>query len=184
MTALTRKRMSANEFLAWAAQRPEGERYELVAGEVIAMAPERVSHVRVKAFVWLALREALNARGLHCEALADGASLRIDDDTVYEPDALVRCGPPLDEDAIEVTEPTVVVEVVSPGTQSRDSGVKLADYFRVASIRHYLIVKCETRTVIHHRKDGDRIETRIVHGGALVIDPPGITVEVERFFEA
>jgi len=51
-------------------------------------------------------------------------------------------------------------------------------------MRHYLIVKCDTRTVIHHRKDGDRIETRIVHGGPLVIDPPGITVEVERFFEA
>jgi Uma2 family endonuclease len=176
--------MTADEFLAWAAQRPEGERYELAAGEVVTMAPERVSHVRVKAFVWLALREALSARGSNCEALADGATLRIDDDTVYEPDALVRCGPPLDEAAIEVTEPVIVVEVVSPGTQSRDSGVKLADYSRIASMRHYLIVRCETRTVVHHRKDGDRIETRIVHGGPLILDPPGMTVEVERFFEA
>jgi hypothetical protein len=48
MRAPARKRMTTDEFLAWAAEQPEGERYELVAGEVVAMAPERLGHARVK----------------------------------------------------------------------------------------------------------------------------------------
>jgi hypothetical protein len=37
MKALPGKRMTADEFIFWAMQRPEGERYELVGGEVVAM---------------------------------------------------------------------------------------------------------------------------------------------------
>ncbi len=41
-------RMTADEFIAWAMQQPEGQRYELVAGEVVGMAPERAGHARGK----------------------------------------------------------------------------------------------------------------------------------------
>lgn len=41
--------MSADEFLRWCAARTG--RFELVAGRVVAMAPERVAHVRMKARV-------------------------------------------------------------------------------------------------------------------------------------
>jgi Uma2 family endonuclease len=176
--------MTADEFFAWAMRQPEGERYELVAGEVVAMAPERVSHTRIKHLVWRALSDALRARGLRCEALGDGASVRIDEITVYEPDTLVRCGEPADDAAIEIADPVVVVEVVSPSSRARDTGAKLDDYFRLPSVRHYLIVKSESRTVIHHvRKVDGGIETRIVTGGPLDLDPPGVSVTIESFFE-
>ena len=68
---------------------------------------------------------------------------------------------------------------VGPST----SGAKLDDYFRLPSVRHYLIVEMKNRTVIHHeRKSDGRIETGIVRSGTLVMDPPGIAVEVEGFF--
>ena len=77
----------------------------------------------------------------------------------------------------------IVVEVVSPSSQSVDAGAKLDDYFRLSSVRHYLIIRDEARTVIHHeRKSDGRIETGIVRSGTLVMDPPGIAVEVEGFF--
>ena len=44
MTVAKSTRMSAAEFIAWAMEQPVGERYELVAGEVIGMAPERAAH--------------------------------------------------------------------------------------------------------------------------------------------
>ena len=41
----------------------------------------------------------------------------------------------------------------------------------------------KARTVIHHeRKSDGHIETGIVRSGTLVMDPPGIAVEVEGFF--
>ena len=51
-------RMTVDEFLAWAMAQPEG-RFELVDGKVVAMAPERVAHARLKSEVWLALRDAI-----------------------------------------------------------------------------------------------------------------------------
>ena len=49
MPAPVRKPMTSDEFIAWAMEQPDGERYELAAGEVVAMSPERLSHARVKA---------------------------------------------------------------------------------------------------------------------------------------
>jgi Uma2 family endonuclease len=94
MSILARTRMTSDEFIAWAMQRPEGERWELVGGEVVAMSPERSGHALVKARVWRALDDAIKARGLGCTAYPDGMAVEIDDGTVYEPDALVRCGEP------------------------------------------------------------------------------------------
>lgn len=45
-------RMTSDEFIAWAMERPEGQRYELAAGEVVGMAPERSAHALTKAHVW------------------------------------------------------------------------------------------------------------------------------------
>lgn len=177
-------RMTTDEFLAWAMAQPEGERYELVAGEVVAMAPERSAHALVKARVWRALHDALAQAGLRCTAYPDGMAVEIEEGTVYEPDALVRCGEPLPDDAVKVPDPVIVVEVVSPSSGGRDTGVKLAGYFRLASVRHYLIVRTEGRGVIHHRRDAEgTIQTRILTGGLLELDPPGVAVGVDSFFD-
>lgn len=172
---------TADAFLAWALEQ-EG-RFELDNGGVVAMAPERVSHARAKGQAWLALRTAIAAGGLGCEALPDGVTIRVNDRTVFEPDALVRCGPPLPGDAIVATDPAIVVEVVSPSSRGIDRGVKLAGYFSLPSLRHYLIVDTDSQVVIHHRRDEEgRIEVRIVHDGPLTLDPPGLAIDVRDIF--
>jgi Uma2 family endonuclease len=82
-----------------------------------------------------------------------------------------------------VPSPLIVVEVLSPRTSARDVGAKLADYLRVPSIRHYLIARTDRPTIIHHRRgDGELIETRIITAGALRLDPPGITLDLNRIY--
>jgi Uma2 family endonuclease len=176
------KRMTVEEFLDWAMLQPGG-RYELMDGEVVAMAPERVGHTRLKARIWRALDDLIRERGLPCEALADGATVVIDEQTTYEPDTVVHCGEPLPDEAVSVPAPLIVVEVLSPRTASRDTGAKLADYFRIPSVRHYLIARTDRRTVIHHRRsEGEAITTRIITAGALDLDPPGITLDLARIY--
>jgi Uma2 family endonuclease len=172
--------LSADAFIAWAAEQPAG-RYELSGGEVVAMAPERAGHTRAKLAAAIALRAAIGARD--CEAMVDGMVVPIDERTVYEPDALVRCGPRLPDDATEITDPVIVVEVISPSSRGIDSGTKLVGYFRVPSVRHYLVLDIEARAVVHHRR-GDRggIETRILRDGALALDPPGIEIALADLF--
>jgi Uma2 family endonuclease len=174
---------TADEFIAWALEQPTG-RFELENGLVVAMAPERAGHNQAKLNAVIALRGAIGARGLPCRAMTDGMAVRIDDRSVYEPDALVRCGPPLPGDAIEVVDPVVVVEVVSPSSRGIDAGVKLASYFSLPSLRHYLIVDTDKHVVTHHRRDEEgEIRVRIVHDGQLTLDPPGLAIDVRDIFE-
>jgi hypothetical protein len=41
--------LTADDFIAWAMDRPDGKRWELAAGETFAIAPERVVHARARA---------------------------------------------------------------------------------------------------------------------------------------
>jgi len=170
--------MTADEFIPWAMARPEGEHYELVGGEVVAMAPERSAHGLTKSWLDRRLGDAIDTAGLPCDVYVADMSVRIDSHTVYEPDVMVRCGDRLDPNATEVTDPVIVIEILSRSTQGRDRGAKLDDYFRLPSVVHYLIAKTENRTIIHHRREADGlISTRIIRDGAVRLDPPGIAID-------
>jgi Uma2 family endonuclease len=110
-------------------------------------------------------------------------TVKIDERTAYEPDAVVHCGEVLADDAVIVPAPMIAVEVLLPRIAARDTGAKLADYFGLPSVRHYLIVRTDRPTVIHHRRgDAEVIETRIVTAGELQLDPPGITLDLARIY--
>jgi len=174
--------MSRVEFRRWAEAQPSG-RYERVDGLAVAMAPERRSHAKRKAMVWLALRQAVQAAGLPCEVYPDGLTIEADD-CDFEPDAILRCGEPLAEDGVSIPDPLVVVEVLSPGTRSIDLSRKMVAYFRVPSVKHYLIFWADRPQVIHHRqRAGDEeIETRVLTAGEIRLDPPGIQITVEEIY--
>jgi Uma2 family endonuclease len=108
-----------------------------------------------------------------------------DDGTVFEPDALVYRGEPLDPDAIAVPAPMIVVEVLSPRTKGIDTGIKRDGYFRLPSVMHYLIVDPKRRRIIHHRRAADDlIETRFAAGGMVDLDPPGLSLPLAALFDA
>lgn len=171
--------MTVDEFLVWAEGRPG--RFELNGGTVMAISPENVGHLTAKASAYDALRAAIVDAGVACHALPDGATVRVDVGTAYEPDAMVYCGPRLPRRAVEVPDPVIVVEVVSPST-GHDRCGEIVGYFAVPSLHHYLIVDAERRVLIHHARNGDEIATRILRGGALDFDPPGLVVRVEDLF--
>ena len=133
---------------------------------------------------------------MKCHAVPDGATVRISPRTAFEPDALVYCGDKVASDLLEVPNPVIVLEVLSPGTQMIDmrdtllalspSGLlerKLRGYFTVPSVQHYLILDPEKQMVIHHaRGNGDALQTRLLSTGELRLDPPGIVLNVQEFF--
>lgn len=174
--------LSRDEFRRWA----EGQRgrYERVAGELVAMSPERIEPIHLRNRIWAALDRAVQAANLPCEALGDGVTIEIDDDTDYEPDAVVNCGTLAPGDAVSVANPVIVVEVLSPTTQSVDLADKLADYFRVPSIQHYVIVRARRREVIHHRREGVEIVSSVINRGTIALDPPGIVIDLADFYPA
>ena len=105
-----------------------------------AMAPQRLQHLLVKFAVARALDDAVRAAGLPCTVFPDGAGVSISDKTLRIPDASVQCGVDFDLYSMILQAPLIVVEVVSPSSERKDTHIKLIEYFSVPSIRHYLIV--------------------------------------------
>ncbi len=183
MSTALKQTMTAEEFLLWA-EGKEG-RWELHDGAPVMMSPERVVHGDTKGEAYSALKEAVRRAGLPCKVYPDGVTVRIDARTNYQPDASVSCGPRPPTDAQAITDPIVVVEVLSPSTAAIDHGRKLSGYFSLPSVEHYLILDPERRVAIHHKRgQGEAIETRVLASGAARLDPPGFDVAVEALFPA
>lgn len=175
--------MSADAFLEWAEAQDEG-RVQLIGGEIVAMAPERAPHSHVKRMVANALDAAIAKAKLPCRAFVDGLGVKIDDNTVFEPDALVNCGERISWNSLIAPNPVIVVEVISPTSTRRDLALKFTNYFRHPGVQHYLVVVLENRTVIQHsRAEGGTLRTRIAAmGDEVTFDPPGISVAVSDLF--
>jgi Uma2 family endonuclease len=177
MSMLAHGKMTVDEFLAWAEGR-EG-RWELYNGVPYAMPSERTGHIKVKTAVCLALLRAVARAGVQCHVLADGAGVRISQYIMHEPDAIVYCGPELPDDALEVPNPVILVEVLSPSTRKFDETVKKDGYFSLPSVHHYLVVDPAGPPIVHHSRQPDRSILRSeVHEGSLALSPPGIEVAV------
>ena len=177
MSAVLNRKMDVDEFLAWA-ESQEG-RYELEAGELVAMAPERALHARTKFEAAKTLDRAIRDAAIGCTTYVDSLRVRIGPKTSYEPDVLVQCGEQPGDDEFEAGRPVIVVEVLSSSTAYRDLSVKLSGYFTVPSLHHYLILDADQRLVIHHQRGEDgSIVTRLFTEGQLHLDPPGVTVAV------
>src|SRR5206468_3218524 len=121
---------------------------------------------------------------LACHVFTDGMTVRIDAETAFEPDATVYAGEKITGTALEVPNPMILVEVLSQSTRGVDLTTKLAGYFRLPSVVHYLIVDPTQPSVIHHsRAAGDMILTRILTEGAITLDPPGLEIALADIYE-
>jgi Uma2 family endonuclease len=181
MVALPQHGMTVDEYLDWAETQPG--RYELYGGVVYAMTPERARHAEVKFAVQTSLAQAIRRAGVRCHMLPDGMTVRVDEHTAHEPDALVYCGEKLSNSSVEVPNPVIVVEVLSPSTRYIDASAKLAGYFSRPSVQHYLIVDPDKPLVVHHRREhGNTLTTRILSEGPISLEPPGIEVRIEDFY--
>jgi Uma2 family endonuclease len=174
--------MTREDFLAWTDLQPTG-RFERIDGIVVAMAPERASHNRRKRAARDALERAVSKAGLtSCEVFADGMTVQVENSD-FEPDAVLRCGPRLPGESTKVPDPLVLVEVLSPDSGTRDRATKLRAYFKLPSVQHYLTVwSDEQRIVRHSRTPNDQVAAQVFVSGEIELDPPGITVTVEAFY--
>ena len=170
--------MTVDDFLRWS-ERQERGRYELEAGRVIAMPSETFGHVALKDMICDALKAAIKQSGLPLYALPDGMAVRVADDVCFEPDAMVAELPRPDPKALEVTNPLVVVEVLSPSTMRRDLTTKVVGYAQVASIEHYIVVDPAERVVLHFRRQGSILaQPEQPATGVLKLDPPGLELAI------
>ncbi len=183
MNIAFRNTLTVPEYLAWAATQDGKVRTELIDGQIIPMSPELIVHNRLKLRLHMAFDMALAASGLEGEALIDGVAVAIDAKTAYQPDALVYLGAAIPGNERLVASPLVVAEILSPSTAHVDKGEKLAGYFKLASVMHYLVIDPDAMSLTHHRRQPDGSIAASVHAdGTLTLDPPGLVLDLDTLF--
>lgn len=135
-------------------------RHEYLAGAIFAMAGGTPEHAGLSAAIVVLLGTQL--RGRSCRPYSADLRLRVPATGLATyADAAVVCGE-LERDAespTHVTNPTVVVEVLSPSTEEYDRGSKREHYQQLSSLRDYVLVSQSRRRV--------EVFTRTAEGGWL-----------------
>ena len=148
-------RLSLQEFLDWEEQ--QAERHEFHSGKVFAMVAARRVHGRVSLNVAYALTAQL--KGSPCQVFTESMKVRVGADTILYPDVFVTCNAEDLRTEQVFSAPTVVVEVLSPSTQSYDRGPKFTLYRSLPSLREYMLVDPDTREVQLFRRGADELFT-------------------------
>lgn len=184
MVAARRASVSPETYLA--RERAAAEKNVLWDGEVYAMAGASPAHNAIVANVLAELR-AMTRRGL-CQSFASDLKVYVPlrQGFVY-PDATVVCEALAfyGESRDVITNPTVLVEVLSEGTEAYDRGEKFRRYQRLASLRDYVLVSQHDRIVeVYSRRDDGRWEyVAAGEGASFHLAALGGDIAVDRVYE-
>lgn len=148
---------TVEEFDRWHKEQPE--RWELIAGVPVMMAPAANRHSIIKGNIFAALFAAL--RGKPCRPIVDGPEVR-SDRLAAVPDVVVTCAP-IDERSGVIDHPTALVEVLSPSSERDDTGRKWQGYCLIPSVQHYLVVSQEEPFATLHTRTGPSSFEETVH---------------------
>jgi Uma2 family endonuclease len=143
---------SAEDYLAWEAT--QLERHEFLDGEVFAMSGAEDRHVTATMNMAFALRQHLS--GSPCRTFMVDMRLHVAaSNSYFYPDVLVTCSAQDRASAMSKSEPTLIVEVLSPSTAAYDRGVKFSHYRGLPSLQEYVLIDLDTRSTDCYRKGVD-----------------------------
>lgn len=162
-------KLSYAEYLALEAASPE--KHEFVDGELWSMAGGSRDHGVLQLSVGAALTTAL--RGSPCRPAGSDARVYVPTwkEALY-PDLHVVCGParrdPADPQA--TTNPTLVIEVLSPSTEGWDRGGKFDRYASMPSVQEYALFSVDQERVEVFRRNADATWTRRLYRTGDTVD--------------
>ena len=162
MAEPARKLWTLDEFLAF--DDGTDTRYELIGGEIVAMTPPSGIHGALAA----GLAAAIGVKLVRPCRVVTEAGIVLPDrvDAYYQADVAVTCAGLTAEPF--VTEPRVIVEVLSPSTATTDYLRKLPDYRSIPSVQDILLVSSTEPRIEHWRREGDAWKVQDFRGEGVV----------------
>jgi Uma2 family endonuclease len=126
---------------------------EYFRGEIFAMAGGTANHSRIAVNATGELHQAL--RRFPCQTFNSDLRLLVEENGLYTyPDVMIVCGQlqfaPDRNDTI--TNPVLIVEVLSESTRDYDRGMKFQLYRDVPTLQHYILIDQDEVRVEHYRK--------------------------------
>ena len=127
-----------------------------------------------------ALRHAL--RGTGCRPFGSDMKV-IANHTVRYPDISVICRPVGDRDS-HLSDPVVIIEVISPSTEREDRDRKKFDYFATPSIRQYALIEQDERRIDLYTRTGASWIDEVIEGEAVLnLSSIGVEISLDTIYE-
>jgi len=126
--------------------------------------------------------------GLLDQALADGPCVAYNSDAklkigtvrhYFHPDVSVACG---EQAGNMLTDPVVVMEVLSPATEKRDRGAKLAVYKTLPSLMEYVLIGSEVQEIIVYRRESNWRPYHYQSGDLVELESLGVSFPFEAVY--
>jgi Uma2 family endonuclease len=151
--------ISAEEYLE--IEEKSDVRHEYIAGQLFAMSGASDFHNLISGNLFARLRSHL--RGTTCYAYQSGMKIRVEVlDTFYYPNVFVTCEP-AKANTFFKTQPSLIIEVLSPSTELTDRREKLLAYFKLESLREYVLISQDERRIDIYRRDpGGKLRLEIL----------------------
>ena len=184
MSALTepRHRYTYEEYLAY--ERDAAMKHEFVDGEIYAMAGGTPRH---NILLWRVAAAIEAGRPSECTPFPSDQKVRIlATGRVTYPDISMVCGAfeidPADSSRSTITNPTLLVEVLSPSTEDVDRISKRRDYQRIPSLQEYVLVSQDEPRVEVYRRQGTESWEYIDMRAGIVQLATGPTLDLSALY--
>jgi Uma2 family endonuclease len=152
-------------------------RYEYIAGEVYAMAGGSQRHNKIAGNAYIALTLALKSKPY--QVFMSDVKLHVAPDRAYYyPDVIATCTEQTvaANESPVVTNPVLVVEVLSPSTEATDRREKLHAYRRLPSLQENILVSQDMQQVEIYRRQGDVGWLYITHESGDTVEFASVSV--------
>lgn len=163
------------------------EKHEYYQGEIFAMSGAKLQHNIVSANIFGNLYLKLN--GKPCRPFNSDIRIHIEKNTLFTyPDISVICGEPVtrNNDEINVLNPTVIFEVLSPSTKNYDRGEKFRLYRDIPTLQEYLLVEPEAINIEHYfinsHSNWELKEYKNI-GEAIIMNSISVTLGMEEIYK-
>ena len=136
------QKISIEEYLAF--ERGAQQKHEYYKGEVFAMSGAGLRHNIIFSNLFIAIGNLL--KGKSCFPYGSDMRLHIPENTLFTyPDISIYCGELTDDpEEDNATNPTVLIEILSPSTRDYDRGGKFKLYREIPTLKEYVLVDTDS----------------------------------------
>lgn len=181
MIAVPHNYFSADDYLQWEEQ--QEEKHEYVDGKVYAMAGASEDHIDITTNLTVILSNHL--RGKDCKLFPSDMRLNIASKKIYYyPDLLVTCDERDRFNKKQKNYPCLIIEVLSESTESKDRGVKFANYQTIQSLQEYVLIsQWEQRVEVFRRNGKFWLLQTYTAGESIELQSINLQISMDAIYE-
>jgi Uma2 family endonuclease len=158
---------------------------EFLDGGIFAMSGASLGHLRIQQNLAGELHGRLS--GSRCEAFGSDFRIKVSSRAYFYADVSVACQPvTADEHDDNLTNPVVILEILSPSTEKFDRGTKFQRYRTIPSLTDYILVSQDEVRIEQFTRQPDDNWTLRDHKDPereLRIDSIGVSIPLRQIYD-